>query len=90
MRPGDLVRLVPDRVGSDDDVLLVSIETDVDAVVLCVGDFVLSDDGVVHEFTALVERSDLVLQVFDLLLQDFDDLDEGFTIRGIHVATPMR
>ena len=30
MRPGDLVRLVPDRVGSDDDVLLVSIETDVD------------------------------------------------------------
>lgn len=30
MKPGDLVRLVPDRVGSDDDVLLVSIETDVD------------------------------------------------------------
>lgn len=30
MKPGDLVRLVPERTGSDDDVLLVSIEPETD------------------------------------------------------------
>lgn len=30
MKPGDLVRLVWDRIGSDDDVLIVSIEPETD------------------------------------------------------------
>lgn len=30
MKPGDLVRLRPERTGSDDDVLLVSIEPETD------------------------------------------------------------
>jgi hypothetical protein len=30
MKPGDIVRLVWDRIGSDDDVLLVSIEPETD------------------------------------------------------------
>ena len=31
MKPGDLVRLVWDRIGSDDDVLIVSIEPETES-----------------------------------------------------------